>query len=142
MNDTFVAGKLYKPTFVNYLPSSSGKTPINSKTANQIVPRQRSPPRSILVIPRTSEAAPATEPEDFSGVTDNGTFYVIEENVIPENQGGVSTTSSEPISNGREPNYQGILNARIPMPIRDLIQDPLTTDPWWKFQTMYFHHLL
>ncbi len=83
--------------------------------ANQIVPRQRSPPRSILVIPRTSEAVPVTEPEDFSGVTNNGTLYVIEENGVPEDQGGASTISSEPIINGREPNYQGILNARIPI---------------------------
>ena len=29
-----------------------------------------------------------------------------------------------------------------PLPIRDLTQDPLTTEPWWKYQTMYFHHLL
>jgi len=31
MNDTFVAGKLYKSTFVDYLPSSSGKIPIISR---------------------------------------------------------------------------------------------------------------
>src|SRR5258706_12179639 len=115
MNDTFVAGKLYKPTFVDYLLSSSGENPNKFKTDNQIVPRTRSPPRSILVIPRTPEATSATEPEDFSGVTDNSTLYVIEENGTLGNFEGVSSTDSEQIRPGREPNYQGILNARIPL---------------------------
>src|SRR5258708_39951822 len=34
------------------------------------------------------------------------------------------------------------LMQQYPLPIGDLIQEPLTTEPWWKFQTMYFHHLL
>ncbi len=82
--------------------------------ANQIVPRQRSPPRSILVIPRTSEATPATESEEFSRINNNSTLYVIDENGIPKNHGGVSTTNSEQVSPGREPDYEGILDARIP----------------------------
>ncbi len=115
MNDTFIAGKLYKPTFVDYLLSSSGKTPNKFKTDNQIVPRTRSPPRSILVIPRTPEAASMTEPEDFSRVNDNGTLYAIEENGTLGNFEGVSSTDSEQIRPRQEPDYQGILNARIPI---------------------------
>src|SRR6267154_2864946 len=34
------------------------------------------------------------------------------------------------------------LKQQYPLPIGDLLQDPLTTMPWWKYQTMYFHHLL
>ena len=34
------------------------------------------------------------------------------------------------------------LMQQYPLPIGDLMRDPLTTEPWWKYQTMYFHHLL
>ena len=29
-----------------------------------------------------------------------------------------------------------------PLPIGDLMQDPLVVAPWWRYQMMYFHHLL
>ncbi|HEX4852459.1 MAG TPA: hypothetical protein VFV08_16695, partial [Puia sp.] len=31
---------------------------------------------------------------------------------------------------------------QYPLPLGDMMKDPLTLQPWWKFQTLYFHHLL
>ena len=40
------------------------------------------------------------------------------------------------------PSTQSLLDSVYPLPIGDMTQDPLTQLPWWKFQTMYYHHLL
>ena len=37
---------------------------------------------------------------------------------------------------------QNYLESMSPLPIGDLTTDPLTHQPWWKYQTMYYHHLL
>ena len=34
------------------------------------------------------------------------------------------------------------LTQLYPLPIGDLMQDPLVVAPWWRYQMMYFHHLL
>jgi hypothetical protein len=31
---------------------------------------------------------------------------------------------------------------KYPLPLGDLVKDPLTHHPWWMYQTIYFHHLL
>ncbi len=37
---------------------------------------------------------------------------------------------------------QSHLELTYPLPIGDLTVDPLTHQLWWKFQTIYYHHLL
>src|SRR5258706_1491230 len=37
---------------------------------------------------------------------------------------------------------QSHLELTYPLPIGDLTADPLAHQPWWKFQTIYYHHLL
>jgi len=37
---------------------------------------------------------------------------------------------------------QSHLELTYPLPIGDLTADPLTHQPWWKFQMIYYHHLL
>ena len=111
---TFITGKLLKQCFVNHLPSSSGKSPTNSKTANQITPQLVSPPRSILVTPRTSEPPTTSETEDPSRVVNN-------KNTFPEDINNVEFTKNEDVSvvpqhrvyTQAEHNYQGLLDATI-----------------------------
>jgi hypothetical protein len=37
---------------------------------------------------------------------------------------------------------QNHLDSMHPLPLGDMTTDPLMYQPWWKFQTMYYHHLL
>ena len=57
------------------------------------------------------------------------------------NPAGTCSNSAAPALQEKQ-SIKDFLTQAYPLPIRDLMQDPLVVAPWWRYQMMYFHHLL